>query len=516
MANIPGKAMNDIASRRVFAPYFKARWQNMQNIISEIFYAMVPPSFLNYYNAYIKQWNQWATGFVPMLHTKDFFSTGMGYTVCDIFATECTSGGQRYESKNKELQAFITSWADKNTNKLYPEMFFWTCALGNCLLKVTPVKGEMTVDVVPINRVFFQEGRRGISYAEILNRFVSGGAGGTFYARETRVLMNGKPYYKVDLSDRTENTALTPIWNTSFSRKVPEEIESQWIETYGEILPSVWYELPECLTSLGLYNVRNKGVAVALSGMPGYSDSVLHTALDILYSIDYNYTQAQIDQYFGRTRVGIPPQLWKTGEKHIVDGQNLVEVMDAPLKDDFFLEVPGDNSVDGKQMQPLFIQPDLRGEIRKYIRDADLEILASKVGLSSATLANHLSYNHTKTATQVRDEEDTTEKSVNRKRDLASVAINEMLKDVAQYYGYVDDITIIWNRSVNNTSAENDELRKDLAAGVLPLREYLKRRWQELDDDAIERWEEKIKEERAELNAEKQASVFGGLDNIGL
>lgn len=513
MANNAGiKAVNDTPSRRVFAPYFKARWQNMQNIISEIFYAMVPASFLNYYNAYIKQWGQWATGFVPMLHTKDFFSTGMGYTVCDIFATECTSGGQRYESKNKELQAFITDWADRNADRLYPEMYFWACALGNCILKATPVKGEIIVDVVPINRVFFQEGRRGISYAQILNRFVSGGAGGSFYARETRTLMEGKPYYKVDLSDRTENTALTPIWNTNFSSQIPDEIKTQWIENYGDIVPGVWYELPECFTSLGLYNVKNKGVAVALSGMPGYSDSVLHTALDILYSIDYNYTQGQIDQYFGRTRVGVPPRMWNAGEKHIVDGQNLFEIMDAPLKDDFFLEVPGDNSVDGKAIQPLFLQPDLRGEARKYIRDADLEILASKVGLSSATLANHLSYNSTKTATQVREEEDTTEKSVNRKRALASVAINEMLKDVAQYYGYFDDVKIIWNRSVNNTSAENEELRRDLAAGVLPLDEYIKRRWQELDEDTVNRWVEKIKEERKE----KEASPFNGISDIGL
>lgn len=505
------KAVNSIASRQIFAPYFRARWQNMQNIKTEIFYSQVPANYLTYYEAFIKQWMQWASGFVPGLHRTDFFSVGMGYTICDIFATECTSGGQRYESTDKKLQTFISDWAEKNLNKNLAEMFFYANAGGNCILKATPVKGDVIVSVVPIDRVFFQEGRNGITYAQLLNRFVAG-VGGCYYARETRVKLEGKPYYKVELSEKADAQVTCPTWVTNYINGVPLEIENAWVETYGDIMPGEWYELPESFQTLGLYNVRNKGVAVALSGLPGYSDSTLHTALDILYSIDYNYTQGQLDQYWGRTRVLIPPEFMKQGEKHIVNGESYEEVMSEPLKEDFFLRLPGRASVDGKDNEPLFLQPDLRGETRKFIRDADLEILASKVGLSSATLANHLSYNATKTATQVREEEDTTEKSIKRKRDLAAQAINALLKDVAQYYGYVDDVKICFNRSVNNTAAENDELRKDLASGVIPIREYLKRRWQDLDEEAIDAWAEQVKQEQKEKREEEQAQPFRGID----
>lgn len=503
-------AVNNIGTRQLFAPYFKARWQNMQNIKNEVFYALVPKNYLTYYNAYIRQWMEWASGFVKALHGTDFFSTGMGYTVCDIFATECTSGGLRYESANKKAQAFISDWAEKNLNDKLHDMFFYSNAGGNCILKATPVCGKIIVDVVPIDRVFFQEGRNGITYAQILNRFVAG-AESMYYARETRIKMDGKPYYKVDLSEQANAQVLSPVWNVNFTDGIPEEIANAWTETYGEIMPGVWYELPDSFQTLGVYNVRNKGFAVALSGLPGYSDSTLHTALDVLYSIDYNYTQGQLDQYWGRSRCLIPPEIMKQGEQRIVSGVSYIEVMDAPLKDDFFMRLPGRSSIDGKEPEPKFIQPDLRGEARKFIRDADLELLASKVGLSSATLANHLSYNGTKTATQVNDEQDTTEKSVKSKRNLASKAINAMLKDIAQYYGFFDDVKIIFTSAAGNSAQENDQLRQDYVSGLLPLREYIKRRHPDLDEDAIERWVQDIKQEQKEKRESEQAAPFNGL-----
>lgn len=505
------RAVSNIGTRQLFAPYFKARWQNMQNIKNEVFYALVPKNYLTYYNAFIRQWMEWASGFVKALHRTDFFSTGMGYTVCDIFATECTSGGLRYESTNKKAQAFITDWAEKNLNDKLCDMFFYSNAGGNCILKVTPVNGKIIVDVVPIDRVFFQEGRDGITYAQMLNRFIAG-SDSCYYARETRVKMDGKPYYKVDLSEQANEQVLSPVWNANFQDGIPEGISNAWAETYGDIMPGVWYELPSSFNTLGVYNVRNKGCAVALSGIPGYSDSTLHTALDVLYSIDYNYSQGQLDQYFGRSRVLIPSEFIKQGEKKIVNGESFVEIMDAPLKDDFFLRLPGRTSIDGKEPEPKFLQPDLRAEQRKFIRDADLELLASKVGLSSATLANHLSYNGTKTATQVNDEQDTTEKSVKRKRKLASKAINAMLKDVAQYYGFFDDVKIIFTSAAGNSAQENDQLRADYEAGLLPLREYIKRRHPDLDEETIEKWVQDIKQEQKERREAEQSKPFGGLD----
>lgn len=497
------------SARKLFAPMFRARWQSMQNIVNNsTFLSFIPEGYKTYYTAFIRQWLDWAQGYVPQLHRYDFFSTGMGYTVCDIFTKECMSGGYRFTSSNPELKEFIEQWDSDDLNDIFNKMFFFANAGGNAILCLTPVNGELYPSVYPIDRVIFQIGRsKKITEATIFNRFVAGDS--TYYVREHRILLKGKGYYKVDISPGTLVTA--PTWGTDALPDIPSKVITQWESCYGSIAPSKWYRLPKKLRSIGLYNVRNKSVAVALKDLPGYSDSTLHTALDVLYSIDYNFTQSQVDQYMGKSRALIPRQMQTVTVKQpgtLSDGMTFQQALDwapPPLDDDFFTQVP-DNNINGDLMKPQFIQPDLRGEAHKYIRDAELELLASKVGLSSSTLANHLTYNNSKTATEVVSEQDTTEKSVNNKRRLANIAINDMLADVAYFYGLDGEIKIEWGRAVANSSRDNQELMADYNAGTLPLKDYLRKRWPDLSEFEIERMTNDIAAERQQqqIDSEKE------------
>ena len=495
-------AVINAPSRKLFRPMFRARWQNMQNIVNDsAFIEMIPEPYLSYYIAYIEQCIQWSRGFVPMLHRSDFFSTGMGYTVCEIFTRECMSGGYRLESVNEELKQFMEKWAQSDDFDADLTQMFWnTNSGGNSLLVLTPVKDNVYASAYPINRCFFQIGRRGnVTQATLLNRFVAGED--TYYARESRVYLNGVPYYRVRLGKGT--LVVSPTWNSASEKEVPPKIEAQWEYVYGDIKPDVWYKLP--LQSLGVYNVRNKPLAVALADIPGYSDSTLYTALDILYSIDYNYTQAQVDMYMGKSRALIPKQMAAGTvytRNEVAEGLSYTEaISQVPLDDQFYTQVMA-NGIDGKPIQPTLLQPDLRGEVHKYIRDSDLELLASKVGLSSSTLANHLTYNTSKTATEVRSEQDTTESSVNIKRRLANYGINALLNDVAAFYNFTDKVEIVWGRAGVNTATENEELLEDYRAGTLPLREYLKRRWSDLNEDEVDKWV-------ADIETEQKKNAFG-------
>ena len=251
--------------------------------------------------------------------------------------------------------------------------------------------------------------------------------------------------------------------------------------------------------------------------MPGYADSSLMTALDVLYAIDFDYTQAQVDMYMGKSRALIPKQYGGGNavinvngrQGTVADGVSFSEAISQPaLKDIFYTEI---FTANGEPVKPTFLQPELRGEQHKFIRDSYLELLASKVGLSSSTLANHLQYNHDKTATQVEDEQTTTEKTVNQKRALITDEINRMLTDVARFYGFDDAcIEIAWGRASSNTAAVNDELLRDYQAGVLPLRKYLKKRWADLSEEEVEEWATEIE---AEKKATAEQENFGGLFN---
>lgn len=501
-------AVINAPSRRLFKPMFRARWQNMQNIVNDSgFIEQLPRHYLTYYIAYIEQCLQWSRGFVPMLHRSDFFSTGMGYTVCEIFARECTSGGYRIESANPELQKFFETWA-KNTNleEDLSKMFFDTNAGGNALLVLTPINGELYASVYPINRCYFQIGRDGkVSKTTLLNRFTAGET--AYYAKESRLYMDGKAYYRVKLGKGT--LIVSPEWNTQTCKDVPDEIQAQWEYNYGDIEPNKWYELP--LSTIGVYNVPNKPVAVALADMPGYSDSTLYTALDILYSIDYNYTQAQVDMYMGKSRALVPKQMGgasiDVSGRRVAEGLSYTEaISQTPLDEQFYTEIQT-NGIDGKPIQPTLLQPDLRGEAHKYIRDADLELLASKVGLSSSTLANHLTNHNQKTNDEINAEQDTTESSVAIKRKLATAPINAMLKDVCEFYGYSDFAEITWGKTNINSATQNRQLLDELNADALPLDEYVKMRHPELSEDEVKIWVAKLEKQRKE---NKQAEQFGG------
>lgn len=498
-------------SRKIFAPMFRARWQNIQNIVNDsAFIEMMPEPYLSYYMAYTRQSLQWSRGFVPMLHRADFFSTGMGYTVCDILVRECMKGNYRLTSPNKDLERLLEKWED--TTNLFSEftrMFWHTNSGGNSLLVLTPVERQAYLTAYPVNRCFFQIGRNGkVTSATILNRFVAGES--VIYAKERRRVLDGKAYYKVEIASGT--LVNSPCWHNKGLSYIPDNVKDQFEYAYGNIELNTWYELP--FNTIGVYNVKNKPLSVAIADMPGYSDSSLYTALDVLYSIDFNYTQAQVDMYLGRGR-GILPKQWQNGtvrtQGNVVEGESYVDAMVKPSLEEVFYTEVLDTS--GNAVKPTIMQSDLRGEAHKYIRDADLELLASKVGLSSSTLANHLTYNSSKTATEVRDEQDTTATSVEIKRKLANEAINDMLKDVALFYGFTDDCEIEWGMA-GNTDAENQELLSEYQAGVLPLRQYLRKRHKDLSEEEIELWADEIeKETEKKNNLGFSNDIFGEIDN---
>lgn len=503
-------AVINAPSRKLFAPMFKARWQNMQNIVNDsAFVDMISEPYLTYYMAFTRQCLQWSRGYVPSLHRRDFFSTGMGYTVCEILTRECLSGGYRIESLDKTAQSIMEEWNERThfTNELY-RMFFNSTAGGNCLMALTPVNGEIYVTAYPVDRCIFTINRKEeVTSCLILNRFTAGET--AYYAKERRRVLNGKGYYKVELAKGTLVTC--PSWQADKMSYIPEEIEQAFDNTYGTIDLNTWYELPRTISDIGVYNIKNKSIAVAIADMPGYADSSLYTALDVLYSIDYNYTQAQVDMYKGKSIVLIPKQMGSatinTGRVNVVDGLSFSEsIRQAELSDEFYTQVM---TPTGEPIKPTFVQADLRGEAHKYIRDADLELLASKVGLSSSTLANHLSYNTSKTATEVRSEQDTTESTVRAKRDLAKTPLDKMLTDIARFYGFNAKIEINWGRAGVNTATENQELLTDYQAGTLPLRRYLKKRWDDLSEEEVDEW---VKEIEAEQEKKQKMQSFGGMD----
>lgn len=487
--------------RTAFRNYFRARYQNFQNIVSnQEFYEDMPPAWVTYQNAFVKQWDEWASGFVLSLHRGNFFATGMGKTVIDILVRECMKGGYRFDGVNDNDTKFITEWAERSQFSDVIELGFHNAnRLGNNILRLNVVrgKGEAYCTSHPVNRTYFEVNRKDeLVKARFIDMLANGTADNKqYYTMEDRISYMGKNYYRI-MVYVYGGTATYATWDKyPHLDKLEPSVLSHFLDLYGNVELGQWYELP--FKSLGCYNWKNTSASSAISQMTGFADSSLHTALDILYSIDYNYSMGQLDQYFGRTRVVTPKSMIKQTQPVIHNGVSMGEVLckmeDAPLEDDVYTEIPSsDGSID-KPMQPLFIQPDLRGEARKYIRDSDLELLASKVGLSSSTLANHLNYNKRKTATEVDTEKDTTDVTVETKRRLANRALDAMLKDLCQFYSIDSDVDITWNLS---GKGNKEDILLEYGKGLMPLKQCIKRLHPELTEAEVDDWVAQLKEDK--------------------
>lgn len=500
--------------RKYFSNYFTARWQNFQNIISNgIFFSKMPSAWLTYQQAYVRQWDEWTRGFVLQLHRKDMFSVGMGYTVCDIITRECMKGGFRFDGKDTDANLFANEWAKGNGLLSKTAKGFMNAnRLGNNILRLNVVAGKSEVypSVHAVDRAYFEINRREeLIRARFIDYLTADTyKGDEYYTIEDRILDNGEPFYRVRLF-RNTGTITSPSFDDIGNGldKLDYFTKSRFADLYGDIEPNVWYKLP--FKTLGCYNWKNKSTSVSINSMPGYSDSSVHTALDVLYSIDYNWSMGQLDMYWGRTRVLVPEVMRAKDVGLIHDGRSYVEAVKLPeMADDVYMQIPSSNMLTDKPTQPIFIQPDLRGEVHKYIRDADLELLASKVGLSSSTLANHLTYNNSKTATEVDAESDTTETTVNNKRDFASSALNAMIKEVLNYYGIIGNTTVTWNQHSNNKRTRQNVL-EEYSARIMPLREAVKRLHPELTESDVDEWVQECESQNSEADIFSNKSLLG-------
>lgn len=515
MSNNTGgsSAPNKNPLAKTFSRYFRARWQNYQNIISNnVFFTKMPHAWLTYQQAYVKQWDEWSRGFVLMLHRKDMFAVGLGYTVCDIITRECMRGGYRFDSKQTATSDFANKWArDNNLDEIASKSFMNANRLGNNILRLNVVagKGEVYPSAHAVDRVYFEINRKEeIVRARFIDYLTADTyKGEEYYTIEDRVLLDGEPFYRVKIY-KNVGSITNPTFNEQGAgiTNLDEFAKSRFADLYGEIEPNTWYKLP--FKTLGCYNWKNKATSVSINSMPGYSDSTLHTALDILYSIDYNWSMGQLDMYWGRTRVIVPKEYRAPKVGLVHNGMSYEEAINVPdLADDVYMELPSSNTLSDKPAQPTFIQPELRGETHKFIRDADLELLASKVGLSSSTLANHLAYNKSKTATEVDAETDTTDTTIGNKRNYASRALNEMIAEVIAFYGLDGEATITWNMQGNNKNARKNVL-EELSAGLIPKREAIQRLHPELTDTEVDKWLDEINKQNEDADIFSNTSLL--------
>lgn len=97
-----------------------------------------------------------------------------------------------------------------------------------------------------------------------------------------------------------------------------------------------------------------------------------------------------------------------------------------------------------------------------------LECIATSIGISVSTLASYIQDGSNRTAREVSAEENATSLFVENARRRFEQPINELLRDVLRFYGYVDDIDIRWSKSgLTNMTVLVDTLSKAVSSGLI-------------------------------------------------
>lgn len=79
--------------------------------------------------------------------------------------------------------------------------------------------------------------------------------------------------------------------------------------------------------------------------------------------------------------------------------------------------------------------------------------------------------------------------------------LNDVVKDVAEFYGLNSKVEITWNDSLKGDGKSKEEILSEYVQGVMPIDEAIKRLHPELSQDEVDEWVRKLeaKNEMADI-----------------
>ena len=497
------------------------RWQWVNN---NDFYSVLPASYYSFYNNWVRLWLYWADGYVPWIHgtSNGLLSTNIGTMIVDR-ATDCVFGGNVMFANARVPQVRITKENGKSigkaldfiSNKWGYDVDFKTkiklaikyaFAGGFSILKLNMHEGELWVDTLRADRFYLAKTSRGEinKCVSILN----------FYEDTTKkndskryVLVEERRYEDIGMFGDKIPVVEYKIYDTS----VPIQYLSAPHDSYIR-----WEQLPKCIKEafkseysfklnepqamngfddLGVYMLKGSDTIQNVPQMD-LGESILANVLNYLYEYDFYNTCFNTDMYLARGRVLIPKYMQSPQAKQQGNAN-------AGLDDFSYTKVDLPNP---DATKPEAIQFQLRSAEWKEARNTLLENIATNIGFSVSTIASYLNDSSNRTAREVSAEESATTLFIENNRRRFEAPINEMLKTVLRFYGYIDDVEIRWSRAgMTNQTVLVDTLTKAVSAGLISRKKAHDQ--YNYDDDEEQNAEDYVLVEKEE--ATKQNSLFG-------
>ena len=447
---------------------FNTYWQ-YSYLTRGAFYANVRSEYREYMQRWVQNALWWYDGWVPYFHSQEdgIFSTRVAAALVDgaakkviggrIFFKNSSKEQAQGEDINKALHFISGEWAIKTKfAKEIKRATTFAAAAGTALLKLNKDDEGLWAEALRFDSFYPVVGARGKllevicflrNFAKLSAQSKQTDAGSFFvvehryfgdYTRLDGTVLRNVPLveYKIKKSTGTVNAQSYDAQGGDILFKdLPRSVRS----SIGKAYSFIRFDVPMLLPfddHLGAVLVNWTDGVSDIPELP-FGDSLLSSITPYLQSWDYYFSAFNTDMYIGRGQVIMPGYMQKktVGPDGFYEGKYGL----------MFTKAPGLNTDDQK---PIPVQFDLRATSWKEIRDMLMQNIAINTRMNISTIASFLQdTTGNKTAREISTEESETALFVDDKREIIERPINELLRIVLRYYGYVDDVVIRWSQA---------------------------------------------------------------------
>lgn len=481
-----------------------------------VLYNSVTPNLKPFFRK-VENWERWINGYVPEFHdfNRGVIPTHLAKSIVDKVSALIWGGGfmlqstgdKKSENKNEALE-FASEWAkDINLSEAVQSTIRFAVGLGTASLKLnSDGNKQLWIEAVPLSRSRYEfdargNVRRAAFFIQSFNRGSTVKDGDTYGLYEERYFgEDNKPkceykVYRINLQCNQAQNAQSDVYIPW--EDIPAWVRRQLKESFYAIRLDTPITLP--FTNIGVYIYR---YTPCLSSMPHlrYGDSVLEGLTK--YLCEYDILSACIDteMYVSRARVMAKKQVQNPQKANYNSGI-----------DSFMLTYYEEMGNDPKPL--LFIQPEIRAEHLKSLRNATLENICTAVGIAPSSFASYLNDSSNRTAREVSAEESATTLLVENKRVSLVSILNNLIADVMRYFGHPADIEAEFSKAgQTNYTLLVENAVKIRQAGGSSLEQFVRTVNPSFDESQVQREIELIRKEEAERSSAQANSIFGNMD----
>ena len=515
---IPGEGGNGGINFAPSTEYVGMAIQECYNWVNNsAFYSSSSPYLKPFYMK-VQNWERWINGFVPNFHdfNKGVIPTHLAKAVVDKISALVYGGGIMFQATNKaeandvsnETLEFVSKWAQKvNLRTTVQNLIRFASGLGTGSIKLN-ADGEkqLWVEAVPMSRSRYAKNAKGdvVEARFIIRVFERDDKSGEVFGLYEERYYNDKDgnrvpeckykMYKIYTSTN-QGQSMNEIYTTW--EDLPKWVRTQLKDSYYAIRLDKPIRMP--FVDLGVYTYQ---WTPCVSSMPHltYGDSVLEGLQK--YLCEYDILSACIDteMYVSRARVLAKKTVQNPRKANYNSGL-----------DNFLLTYYEDVGNDSKPL--TFIQPDIRAEQFKSLRNMTLENISTAIGIAPSSFASYLQDNSNRTAREVSAEESATTLTIENKREGLLNCLNTLVETVCRYYGKTDTVKVEFSKAgQTNYTLLVENAVKIYQAGGSSLELFVRTVNPNMDEQQIAAEISRIKADEKERNARQENSVWGNMD----